>query len=172
MAEPTIVRYEDYIVDSCHENEWGDLIIVDQSGIERKINKKHNYLHAIFQPGTAVHCGIANFMDRDYIHTAIPMAAALEARELTPHGAFDYTEAPPEEPSSEQKSTPVDVQKVISQAERNIASPAPQEIGMWWKELGSRIGDGSIMRDFPNRAESIRSQYYQRMSEITQVKFK
>ena len=49
---------------------------------------------------------------------------------------------------------------------------APQERGMWWKELGNRIGDGAIDRDYPNTSISIKGQYYKKMSEITGVNFK
>lgn len=49
---------------------------------------------------------------------------------------------------------------------------APQEIGMWLKELGNRIGDGSLERDFPKMATKIKGQYYQRMSKVTGIAFK
>ena len=46
------------------------------------------------------------------------------------------------------------------------------EKSVWWKELGNRIGDGSLERDFPKSQIAIKQQYYKRMSEITGVKFK
>ncbi len=61
------------------------------------------------------------------------------------------------------------------QAEINAAikpAPAPQELGMWWKELGEAIRAGNIDVDFPNNAVKIRSQYYKKMSEVTGVNFK
>jgi hypothetical protein len=48
----------------------------------------------------------------------------------------------------------------------------PQEIGMWWKELGNRIGDGSLARDYPQTHIKIKGQYYKKMSEVTGVNFK
>lgn len=48
----------------------------------------------------------------------------------------------------------------------------PQEVGMWWKELGNRIGDGSLERDYPQSHIKIKGQYYKKMSEVTGVKFK
>ena len=49
---------------------------------------------------------------------------------------------------------------------------APQELGMWWKELGNRIGDGSLERDYPKAHVRVKGQYYKRMSEVTGVNFK
>ena len=40
------------------------------------------------------------------------------------------------------------------------------------KELGARIGDGSIDRDFPKSGVSIKSQYYKKVSELTGIDFK
>lgn len=47
-----------------------------------------------------------------------------------------------------------------------------EEKGMWWKELGNRIGDGSLDKHFPKNAVYIKSQYYKRMVEVTGIKFK
>lgn len=60
-------------------------------------------------------------------------------------------------------------QEVIQEA-REAPKYAPQEIGMWWNNLGNRIGDGSIDRDYPNTAVSIKSQYYSKMFKVTGVK--
>ncbi len=49
---------------------------------------------------------------------------------------------------------------------------APQELGMWWKELGNRIGDGSLEKDYPKAHVKIRVQYYKKLSEVTGVSFK
>lgn len=45
-----------------------------------------------------------------------------------------------------------------------------KEQELWWQELGNRIGDGSLERDYPNSVTSLKSQYYKRMFEVTQVK--
>ena len=65
-------------------------------------------------------------------------------------------------------SAPVAIKEEV-QAEREIA---PQERGMWLKELGARIGDGSLAKDFPNSVINIKAQYYRMMSEATGVDFK
>ena len=43
---------------------------------------------------------------------------------------------------------------------------------MWFKELGLRIGDGALDRDYPKVAVAIKTKYYQRMSEVTGIPFK
>ena len=57
-----------------------------------------------------------------------------------------------------------------------IDTPKSREDGMreglWWNNLGNRIGDGSLDRDFPKSAVEIKSQYYKEMSEVTGVDFK
>jgi hypothetical protein len=55
---------------------------------------------------------------------------------------------------------------------KGVATPAPQEMGMWWKELGNRIGDGSLEKDYPKAHVRIKGQYYKKMSEVTGVSFK
>lgn len=66
------------------------------------------------------------------------------------------------EPESEGKVTQADTKPEY----------APQEIGMWWNNLGNRIGDGSLERDFPKMATKIKGHYYQKMSKVTGVSFK
>jgi len=51
-------------------------------------------------------------------------------------------------------------------------SVAPQELGMWWKEMGNRIGDGSLERDFPQIYIGIKSQYYKKLFAVTGVEKK
>lgn len=72
-------------------------------------------------------------------------------------------------PEQEPKILP-EHEKVISEAREEATKYAPQEIGMWWNNLGNRIGDGSIERDYPNTAVSIKSQYYSKMFKVTGVK--
>jgi hypothetical protein len=53
-----------------------------------------------------------------------------------------------------------------------IEKYAPQEIGMWYKELGECIRSGLLERDFPNSHVKIKSHYYKKMSDITGIPFK
>lgn len=49
------------------------------------------------------------------------------------------------QPPQESTILPKD-QKIIEEARKEAVKeePAPQELGMWWKEVGNRIGDGTI----------------------------
>ncbi|KKN60082.1 hypothetical protein LCGC14_0535510 [marine sediment metagenome] len=42
---------------------------------------------------------------------------------------------------------------------------------MWFKELGNRIGDNSLERDWPKTHERIANDYYREMAKHTGVKF-
>ena len=62
---------------------------------------------------------------------------------------------------------------VAAKVEPPVTKPiAPQELGMWWKELGNRIGDGSLDKNYPKNAVRIKAAYYKKMSEVTGVNFK
>ncbi|KKN64723.1 hypothetical protein LCGC14_0488550 [marine sediment metagenome] len=68
----------------------------------------------------------------------------------------------------------VGVEKAIAEKEQaeKPKEIAPQELGMWWKELGNRIGDSSLERDYPKAHVKIKVQYYKKLSEVTGVSFK
>lgn len=48
----------------------------------------------------------------------------------------------------------------------NSSSP---EVGMCWNNVGNRIGDGSIERDYPESAVKIKSQYYKYIFRVTGI---
>ena len=50
--------------------------------------------------------------------------------------------------------------------------PAPQELGMWWKEMGECIRSGAIMKDFPQSYVKIKGQYYKQMETVTGISMK
>ncbi len=56
--------------------------------------------------------------------------------------------------------------------QREISREESIEQHVWFKELGARIGDGSLERDYPKSHVKIKVQYYKRMSEITGINFK
>lgn len=62
-------------------------------------------------------------------------------------------------------------QEEIDKAKKAVTPPAPQELGMFWKELGLRIGDGSIEKDFPKSFTRIKTTYYKKMSEVLGMQF-
>jgi len=44
------------------------------------------------------------------------------------------------------------------------------EVGMCWNNVGNRIGDGSIDRDYPKSATKIKGQYYKYIFGVTGIK--
>ena len=72
-------------------------------------------------------------------------------------------EKPPTLPS------PITAKPISAEAPKK--SENPQELGMWYKELGNRIGDGSLEKDFPKSYTEIKTQYYRKMAEVTGVIF-
>ncbi|KKN78478.1 hypothetical protein LCGC14_0350100 [marine sediment metagenome] len=146
MAEPKIERYEVIIPDTVANDGYGNIVVQRQGGQEVRVNKKHEPLHGLFREAAetnrALKLGFAVYLDKEYVHTA---------------EFFDG------EPPGERQ-----VEHITA---REKPLPAPQELGMWWKELGNRIGDGSIERDYPTEAVKIKTQYYRQMAKVTGVKF-
>jgi hypothetical protein len=75
-------------------------------------------------------------------------------------------------PGRNEQDTPR-ISRPKSQEEQHIPgqSPAPQELGMWWKELGECIRTGQMDKDYPKACVKIKHQYYKRMCEVTGVDF-
>jgi len=63
-------------------------------------------------------------------------------------------------------------EKVITEQQKVKPAPAPQELGMWWKELGECIRSGAIDKDFPNSNVLIKGQYYKQMESVTGISMK
>lgn len=140
-----IIRREKFVVDHTEKNTYGDLIVASQSGNEYKIGVKRKHLFDYFQDGTEVVVGYASYMNREYID------------EVTPSNQVVSTD------------TPIHNEKPVEISKKTISG---EELGMWYKELGNRIGDGSIEKDYPKAHIKIKGQYYKRMSEVTGVDFK
>ena len=103
------------VVDHTETNEFGDLIVTDKSGATHKVKAKREELFPLFVAGRAVKLGMAEYKGFAYIASAT---------------SVELPEA--ETPAS--ITTPV--------AKPNKVEPAPQEIGMWYKEVGEcwRVG--------------------------------
>lgn len=83
---------------------------------------------------------------------------------------------PADEPWPEETGMvkPGEVAKPVAHAEK-ATEPATkrvsgEEMGMWWKELGKRIGDGSLEKDFPKSLVKLKGQYYNKMFETLGLK--
>ena len=70
----------------------------------------------------------------------------------------------------ETKITEQQVEPVIVGARPRVISG--EERGMWFKELGNRIGDGSLDKNYPKNAVRIKAAYYKKMSEVTEIDFR
>lgn len=101
-----IIRKEIIVVDHANLDQDGNLIVVDKDKKSHKVNQRHSSLHPVFQPGMAIELGYGSYMNREFIHTAIQVKKELP-------------DIPKPEVKHDTKSEPV-----------------PQELGMWWKELG------------------------------------
>lgn len=124
-------------------DEYGNMWVTPQGGgKEIKIASRRKNLHPLFEQGKAVMLHWEVYKDNPYVADAKWVEGILPA----PKPAYT---PPPETPRV----------------------PAPQELGMWWKEMGCRIGDGSLERDFPRAGVKIKGHYYKKMSEVTGVRF-
>ena len=142
-------------IDSFRTDEYGNTWVTDKEGQEHKIGAKRNpELHELVQKseGLAVRFNYATYKQRDYIVNVELVKEQIDETK----GRVDTSAM---EKSAEEGKP----------YERRID---PQERGMFWKELGNRIGDGSIDRDFPNTKVKIKTQYYNEMATVTKVKFK
>jgi len=124
---------------------YGNLWVTPQGGGDRiKVAQKRKSLHHLFEQGKAVMLHWEIYLNKPYVADA-----KLVEGELPP------------------------ARKPVTPETGDIPSspPAPQEVGLWWKEMGKRIGDGSLERDFPKMFVKIKTVYYKKMSEVTRVPF-
>ena len=64
------------------------------------------------------------------------------------------------------------VTKAAQEVAEKSPGKSPQEVGMFWKELGECIRSGQLEKDFPNMVVKIKGEYYKKMSEVTGINFK
>ena len=62
-----------------------------------------------------------------------------------------------------------DTATVALESHKSPPSNSSPETGMAWNNLGARIGDGSIDRDYPRSATKIKSQYYKYIFGVTGI---
>lgn len=143
------------VVAQTRKDTYGNLWVMPKGSSEEvKIGSKRAHLFELFQQDKAVTLRWETYKDRPYVADA-----KLVEGELS-------------NPQPTDNLLPADQKTIDEVMKRTITPPAPQEIGLWWKELGLRIGDGSLEKDYPNSVIAIKGQYYKKMSEITQVVFK
>ena len=118
MPAPQITRYEVFTVSKATKNNYGDLIVTDTQGNERKIGNKRSRLFEVFQPGSEVKVGYAVYMEREYIASAEQTGKHIPLSE----GASEEVTQP------EMKSRSEEI-----------------EMNMWWKISSEMIGNEPLM---------------------------
>jgi len=120
----------------------------DSLAINAKLDKNGNYW---------------NLMEAALMSDAIKQAQAREppTNDMLRSAATPITTSTPPSEPPQAKSSPV------SDKDRQIA---PQELGMWLKELGESIRSGHLEKSYPNRHVAITAFYYQKMFEVIGIK--
>jgi len=126
-----IIRREQITVAHAQQNQYGDLIVKTKAGNELKVGKKRQHLFDIFQPGTEVIVGFSSYMNKEYINEAAQASQVVS------------TDTPVKKESDH---LVIDVKEAVKM---NIA---PQEKGMWWKEVGENFRAGLFKKDEGNGA--------------------
>ena len=131
-------------------DDYGNFFFKDKGGTEHKIGTKRKNFDELVNlvvenPDRAVKLTFDSFKKIDYIVGIELLEIPVDESKITG-----------------QQATPPIVQ----------TKPAPQELGMWWKELGECIRSGTIMKDFPQSYVKIKGQYYKQMEAVTGISMK
>ena len=148
MKQPEIV----VLSGETRYDQWENFLFKDNAGKEHKIgakNKKTDEIAnvVIANPGRAV-------------EIAYDTVTGKEGK------VFDYIKLV----EIQVDETELTKQQVVIPVAKT--APAPQELGMWWKEMGECIRSGAIDKDFPNMAIKIKGQYYKQMETVTGISMK
>jgi len=155
MPVPEITKREVVTPVDRWADDYENLRFCDGDGREYKIAKKRvEKLQDEIVVGEPVELGWAEFTPKDLDEPIEYIAVAHLVSSLS-----DEVKPPPKGSRPETKTA------------KKTPDHAPQELGMWWKELGNRIGDGSLAKDYPKANVKIKGQYYKKMSEVTGVDF-
>ncbi len=132
-------------------DDYGNFFFKDKGGKEHKIGTKRENFDELVNlvaenPDRAVKFTFDEYKGRSYI-------VGIELLEI---------QVDKEKITEQQKVMPASQQ----------VKPAPQELGMWWKEMGECIRSGTIMKDFPQSYVKIKGQYYKQMEAVTGISMK
>ena len=166
MPGAEIIRREVVIPIDVGLDEYDNLIFHNEDGDKYKINKKRvEKLQDEIIVEQAVELGWANYKppdsDKSFDYIAVAHLVDNLPDELKPS-------IPAKEPKPEVKEPPFEQPAPKPEAKHFVSG---EERGMWFKELGNRIGDGSLEKDYPKANVKIKGQYYKKMSEVTGVDF-
>ena len=124
--EVTITRKEIIVVDKVSSNEYGDLVFTSKDGKSFKVKEKRSqYFIDVILEGRAVELSLSEYMKTEYVYSAKLVDLPKDAPEIAP--------ATPQ-------STPV-------ASKPQTGCIAPQEKGMWWKEVGECFRAGLFKKD-------------------------
>ena len=146
--EPTIIDTSVIQVKSTTLDSYGNLIVTPEVGEDVRIGAKRNSLFDIFQQDRAVKLYWAEYQHRKYVARA----------EL-----FDG------KPPEEKRIEPITTNSPISPSpESHKKFIAPEEKGMWWKELGEMLRAGDIDKTKP-AGKFLRDAYYAQMFSVLDI---
>lgn len=124
-------------------DEYGNLWVTPQGGgDEVKIAKKREKLHPLFQQGVAVLCHWETYMNKPYISDA-----KLVEGELPPPVTPETVPVP------------------------GVKTTAPQERGMWWKQLGDDLRSGHIDKS-TTMGKAWRLFYFAEMTRVLEFNYR
>ncbi len=157
QRKPEIIKETIIIVDKTHNDDYGNLIVTDKEGKETKVSNKREHLFNLFQPGVVVRLSWAEYMKKQYVSDAQLVKDAI-----------------PEQPPKQPTETPKKLEATIGIPREAYSKPEAtrderiDRAGLW-KELGKRIGDGSLDKDYPKSANKIKVLYYTEMFTVLNI---
>jgi hypothetical protein len=139
-----ITRRETITVETTQQDTFHNLIVTTKAGNTFKVNgEKRAHLFPVFQPGASVIVGYSEYMNKEYVAEANSAGTVVET---------DKPVQPEKKPESKPHET------------------APQERGMWWKEVGENFRSGLFKKDEGN-GKLLWKAYVAQMLTVLDIKF-
>ncbi len=145
-------RYDDY----------GNFFFKDKGDKEHKIGTKRKNFDELVNlvvenPDRAVKLTFDSFKKNDYIVGIELLEIQVDESKITEQQKVKQTPQAKPAPS---------IRENMEWKDKQI------DLKFWQGQLGNRIGDGSIDKDFPNMAVKIKGQYYKQMETVTGISMK
>ena len=145
-------RYDDY----------GNFFFKDKGGKEHKIGTKRENFDELVNlvaenPDRAVKFTFDEYKGRSYIVGIELLEIQVDKEKITEQQKVK--QAPQAKPAPS-------IRENMEWKDKQI------DLKFWYGQLGNRIGDESIDRDFPNMAVKIKGQYYKQMETVTGISMK
>ena len=128
--EAEITRSEIIVVDTIGSDSYGNLNFMNKEGKEYKVKQgRRKYFDDIIKPGLAVKLSFAEYMKSEYVYKAELVSDKL----------------PPPTSEATQSSSGAVEKKVPQELPKQAI--APQEKGLWIKELGEMIRTNTFKKE-------------------------